>query len=327
MKSENKAWLLLAYGEEQSYGGHSGYNDIIHEVYRYDNFVPNHKRISEGDLVVIRNQEVLLGVARIILIESQEGVKERKRCPECNTTNFDQRTTKIPVFRCADGHEFDNPIHQNEVCTNYSAYFGNTFIHANGVLDRHQLTRACPKYNQQLAMQLIEFDQIKSAIVNKVPGIESFFDDLEDQSYLYPLEAYEVETKQQDIAKSVIRQIKERRGQKKIRQALIEFYGSKCVITGCDIVDILEAAHISPYSFDYNNAISNGLLLRSDIHTLFDLDLLGIDPQSLTIHLHQEVKKGDYKKYENMELPSIAKRINQRALKIRWKNFQSRLLQ
>jgi homoserine kinase len=61
--TERRAWLLLAYGEEQTYAGHSGYDDVVQEVYRYDNFVPNYKRISEGDLVVVRDQKGLLGLA------------------------------------------------------------------------------------------------------------------------------------------------------------------------------------------------------------------------------------------------------------------------
>ena len=52
---------------------------------------------------------------------------------------------------------------------------------------------------------------------------------------------------------------------------------------------MLEAAHISPYRGEDDNHVENGLLLRSDIHTLFDLDLLGIDPERLRVVLHQDL--------------------------------------
>lgn len=71
--------------------------------------------------------------------------------------------------------------------------------------------------------------------------------------------------------------IKTRRGQADFRQRLLDAYGSRCAISGCTIEDVLEAAHIDPHCEVSNYATSNGLLLRSDLHTLFDLHLIGID--------------------------------------------------
>src|SRR5205823_2979542 len=65
-----------------------------------------------------------------------------------------------------------------------------------------------------------------------------------------------------------------RQGQFAFRAALIEAYGGRCAMTGCDILEVLEAAHIVPYRGPSTNAVSNGLLLRADIHTLFDLGLI-----------------------------------------------------
>jgi hypothetical protein len=86
------------------------------------------------------------------------------------------------------------------------------------------------------------------------------------------------------------RQIKARRGQGSFRNTLRNRFGDRCLVTGCQILDLLEAAHIAPYRGDPDNSPQNGLLLRADIHTLFDLDLLGIDPNDLTIHLHPKVR-------------------------------------
>ncbi|MEI9912276.1 MAG: HNH endonuclease signature motif containing protein [Bacteroidota bacterium] len=84
------------------------------------------------------------------------------------------------------------------------------------------------------------------------------------------------------------RQLKERRGQKQFRDAIIKRYGSKCMVTGCKIPDILEAAHINPYKGEKDNHPANGLLLRADIHTLFDLDLIGIHPTSFAVSFHKK---------------------------------------
>ena len=77
------------------------------------------------------------------------------------------------------------------------------------------------------------------------------------------------------------RQIKERRGQQSFRDALRKRYGDRCLVTGCRLLDVLEAAHIRPYRGENDNYVGNGLLLRADIHTLFDLNLLGIEPQQM----------------------------------------------
>jgi len=54
-------------------------------------------------------------------------------------------------------------------------------------------------------------------------------------------------------------------------------------MTGSDVEPVLEAAHILPYLGPKTNHITNGLLLRGDIHTLFDLGLIAIDASSMTV--------------------------------------------
>lgn len=83
-----------------------------------------------------------------------------------------------------------------------------------------------------------------------------------------------------DGRQKAIRGITLRRGQLAFRKKLLEAYGSRCAVTGCDCSDTLEAAHIVPYCGEDTNHIQNGLLLRSDIHTLFDMGKIGIDPLS-----------------------------------------------
>ena len=75
-----------------------------------------------------------------------------------------------------------------------------------------------------------------------------------------------------------MRSIKIRRGGARFRAKLISEY-KECMFTGCKEVDVLEACHIVPYSISYDNSIENGLLLRSDIHVLFDLGKLDLDQE------------------------------------------------
>ena len=85
-----------------------------------------------------------------------------------------------------------------------------------------------------------------------------------------------------------------RRGQPEFRKALIELYGGRCAISGCDAEAALEAAHIMPYNGPRSNAIGNGVLLRADLHTLFDLGLLAIDTARMTVALAPELADTTY---------------------------------
>src|SRR5262249_48430542 len=64
--------------------------------------------------------------------------------------------------------------------------------------------------------------------------------------------------------------IHDRRGDEEFRAKLLAAYGGRCAITGCDAEAALEAAYIVGDAETGEQDVSNGLLLRADIHTLFD---------------------------------------------------------
>lgn len=130
----------------------------------------------------------------------------------------------------------------------------------------------------------------------------------------------------EDRRERIMSTIRTRRGQSKFRDELLKRFGHQCMISNCDTLDVIEASHIIPYRSIEDNHPSNGLLLRSDIHTLFDLDLLGIRPNDLTIHLHPKIKSSDYRQYEgNRLIYKSSTTPSQKALEFRWALFQSRL--
>jgi putative restriction endonuclease len=55
-------------------------------------------------------------------------------------------------------------------------------------------------------------------------------------------------------------------------------YARRCAVTGEKALPVLEAAHIRPVSEGGQHLISNGLLLRSDVHTLFDRGYVTVTP-------------------------------------------------
>jgi hypothetical protein len=96
--------------------------------------------------------------------------------------------------------------------------------------------------------------------------------------------------------------VTQRRGQAQFREKLLEMYEYQCAITGCDAVDALEAAHIVPYKGDKTHHVSNGVILRADLHVLFDLDLLTIDPTSLVIQLASQLMSTTYQELAGTKL-------------------------
>jgi transcriptional regulator with XRE-family HTH domain len=124
------------------------------------------------------------------------------------------------------------------------------------------------------------------------------------------------------LEEEVKRQIAGRRGQSEFRRVLIAAYGQRCAITGCDAEEALEAAHIVPYKIDKCQDARNGVLLRADIHTLFDLQLLRIDPESLRIVVMPGLENTCYRKLtgRQLRLPEDSTcQPNKEQLLLRWR--------
>ena len=85
-----------------------------------------------------------------------------------------------------------------------------------------------------------------------------------------------------------------RRGQSKFRQQLLDAYSHRCAITGSSVAEVLEAAHVEPYHATGSFELENGVLLRGDIHTLYDLCLIGINPSSLRVEAHPSIQDSEY---------------------------------
>jgi hypothetical protein len=64
-----------------------------------------------------------------------------------------------------------------------------------------------------------------------------------------------------------LRAIKTRRGQDKFRKSLLTAFNDTCCVTGSTVISVLEAAHIISHSDETNYKVTNGILLRADIHT------------------------------------------------------------
>jgi hypothetical protein len=113
----------------------------------------------------------------------------------------------------------------------------------------------------------------------------------------------------EDARRKALASIVRRRGQREFRSALLEAYEGRCAITGCNLTDVLEAAHIYPYKGDETNDVRNGLLLRADIHTLFDLGLVAIDAGTRAVLIAPRLRGTAYEELSGkaLRVPKLAK--------------------
>lgn len=98
----------------------------------------------------------------------------------------------------------------------------------------------------------------------------------------------------------VERTIKSRRGQAEFRKLLIKAYDGKCCITESSVHEILEAAHIVPHAEETDYSVTNGLLFRSDIHTLFDLHLIWVTEKGI-VGVSEVLRGTEYEKYSGKQ--------------------------
>ena len=135
--------------------------------------------------------------------------------------------------------------------------------------------------NARRVLKLLKFQVTPNDSNPTIPG------DAADDSQFDPSSV-------RDTREQTERAIYRRRGQKRFRDALLAAYDGQCVVTGCAVLDVLEAAHIHPYRGADTNKVDNGLLLRSDIHTLFDAGLISIDADSMKLLVAIELEDSEY---------------------------------
>jgi putative restriction endonuclease len=87
-----------------------------------------------------------------------------------------------------------------------------------------------------------------------------------------------------------------RLGQRSFQAVVLDAYHRRCAISGTHIPPVLQAAHIRPVTAGGEHRLDNGLLLRSDVHTLFDRGYLGVDPSYRLLvspRLRRDFSNGD----------------------------------
>lgn len=117
-----------------------------------------------------------------------------------------------------------------------------------------------------------------------------------------------------------------RLGQGAFRVLVTEAYQRRCAITGEKTLPVLEAAHIQPFADLGPHQVTNGMLLRSDMHKLFDLGYITVTPElrvEVSSKLRQDWSNGrDYYAHHGRELIVMPTDVSQRpsSASLQWHN-------
>jgi putative restriction endonuclease len=120
--------------------------------------------------------------------------------------------------------------------------------------------------------------------------------------------------------------VEARVGQGAFRALVIDAYDRRCAISAEKTVPVLEAGHIKPYSESGPNSPKNGLLLRADLHILFDQGYITVTDNyqvEVSRKIKEEYENGkEYYRYHGNRLPIIPKRLEERPAKeyLDWHN-------
>jgi hypothetical protein len=99
------------------------------------------------------------------------------------------------------------------------------------------------------------------------------------------------------------------RDQDRFKKALLE-RESRCAISGEETISALEAAHVIAAHKGGAEVIQNGMLLRSDIHRLYDAGKFRINPSGRVVSVSKDLSKAYRELLEGKELPKVtSKRI------------------
>lgn len=292
------AWLLLAAGDDRHYGGNAGYDDDADAYYSWDDTVKNYRNVRVGDRVALWDKRQLLGLSVVEAIETAPDTKLVHRCPNesCGRTNISERKTMEPRFKCQRcGSEFDHPDSTPRDVIRYVSRHDAAWTSLEGLLTADQLRNLCRSPKSIHSMRELDWAAFSSALVERGAGhaLARVADRSPDLSFA-PSDGLAVEFPQ-GHTKALVRV---RRGQQKFRTQLLATYGGRCAFTGKAPERVLDAGHLYSYAEIGHHHAHGGLLLRRDIHRLFDDGSLAIEPSTLRIDVGGDL--GAYPQYARL---------------------------
>lgn len=296
-----RAWLLMAAGDDRGHGGNSGYDDQVDAYYSWDSKVPNHTKLTVGDPVALWDKRRLLGASVIEEITKSPGVKILQRCPKCTRTRISTRQAIAPRHRCMKcRHEFEVPVAEAVDVILYRARYDAAWTSLDGLLDEREIRSLAVHPGDINAMRPLDWRAFRSALLAKDAG--RAVDRVAMRVDLRPEPAAGIRVDVPQGFRHAL--VRVRKGQQQFRERLLDAQGSVCAFTGGAPARVLEAGHLYSYAQLGTHVEHGGLMLRRDIHRLFDDGLLAVEPSGLRVDVAASL--ADYPQYGRLQGAQLA---------------------
>jgi hypothetical protein len=304
-----RAWMVISKSPDATVRADDGYLETIGESYEWVSKLPNGNEISVGDLLIIRDSEFVLGFSIIDCIDVSRKVREKNTCPKCGVAQVRVRKTIKPIYMCAAcSATFDSPNTEKQILEHKVAIYGAGWVD----LERDSRTLKAWKY-----LSLSPKSQHSLQPVN----VDAFYD---FSSQFSNLEIARFSARDKEVKGGhKLRTVKTRIGQGAFRQSLLDKFGAVCAFTGDNHPAGLEAAHLYSYSAQGIHHSNGGLLLRRDIHSLFDKGLIAFNVDSLKLDLATDLfGLSQYKWLHGSEIKIELSDQMKSWLEIHWNQFR-----
>jgi ribosomal protein L37AE/L43A len=291
--SSQKGWLMIA-AEETGLSG-PGYDDLPSKHYSWDSNVPCWNKPSKGDTIVLWDKHQLLGIGRIERIDKSKGIKVLDKCPNCNRAAVRPRKKKLPPLRCDKcKSEFEKAIIDKVEVTKFISYHEETWVDLRGYMEAKDLRNLCLQPSSQLSIRELDLKRFLEKI-NLLPCGKAWL-------------RLSMAHTEKNSGGHRNRNVRVRIGQQKFRKSLLNKYGEFCAFSGSAPQSVLEAAHLYSYATEGKHEEDGGLLIRRDLHRLFDLGQLAINPATDTIDVNADLLT--YQAYAALHRKPISVKIS-----------------
>jgi hypothetical protein len=180
-----------------------------------------------------------------------------------------------PRYKCykCKGH-FDIPDTLTATVVEYRSRHDAAWTSLENLLSGRDLRQLCESPKSQLSMRSLRWDAFQEAVSTK--GAERAVERVIQRApdFVFP-------------QGHILEMVRVRRGQRQFREHLLDAQGETCAFTGKAPVRVLEAGHLYSYAELGVHHEHGGLLLRRDIHRLFDDGWLAVDPGTLKVDVSE----------------------------------------
>ncbi|AYF75131.1 HNH endonuclease [Nocardia yunnanensis] len=307
-QAAGRAWLVLVKSDYRRLSSGDLYDDEASTHYSWDSRVPNFRQVKPGDIIAVWDERELIGASVIESIAEGVGNRPLARCPRCRKTNIERRTTLTPTFRCYECKAtFDEPELEDAQVRTFRSTHSQGWVDLTGTLSGTELRALCVKPRSQNSIREIHWDEFERAVRASAVG-----------DPLLPVAT----TAAQIRGGHLLRPVRVRLGQAGFRAELLRRFGDNCAFSGPLPRPALEACHLYSYAEVGHHDPHGGILLRRDLHSLFDRGLIAVD--SGIIDVAEQIRTYPLYKQLHRRPFGIDPTPKQRSwLQMHWNEFRS----